>query len=81
MTRFAIIAVVLAALAGNALADSTYVLNDKQRRIYVPTPAPVAQEATGKAQPAVAADKPYALTGESRTPIVRHTNDKGRRID
>ena len=81
MTRFALVAVVLAAFAGNAFADGTYILNDKLRRIYVPAPASAVQPST-KAQPqALVADQPSALTGKAeRSQIVRTVNDKGRRL-
>ena len=80
MTRSAIAALVLAAIAGNAFADSTYVRNDKNRIIGVQTPAPVAKDATVQAKPAApAVEQPNSLTGTQRT-VTPAVNDKNRRI-
>jgi hypothetical protein len=83
MTRFAIPALVLAAFASNALADGTYVSNDKLRRIYIaaPSPATVEQPAAKTETKSAAAEQPYALTGNDRPQTVRTVNDKGRRLD
>ena len=77
MTRFLAIALLVAGIATPALADN-YITNDKGRRIAV-VPAAPATVAT-PAKPAVAQDRPSALSGKPLPARVQQVNDKGRRI-